>query len=171
MSDDTLFGPDAGWSLAPVATWMYTAGRRISDPMRMIESLAGQLNDAGAHIDRMAVMSRTLHPQLVGWSVYWSRQSGARRDNFEYSTRASDAYIGSPIEQVQDHQATVRLHIGPQPVEGEHGLIPDLRAEGITDYVALPMISGAGTVHALTLATAAQELFTPDDAALPEGVR
>ncbi len=165
MSAEALFGPSEGWSLAPVATWMYTAGRRIGDPLRLIESLAGQLNDAGAHIDRMAVMSRTLHPQLVGWSVYWSRQSGARRDNFEYSTRASDAYIGSPIEQVQEHKATVRLHIGPQPVEGEHGLIPDLRAEGITDYVAMPMISGAGTVHALTLATAAPRGFTESDLA------
>jgi adenylate cyclase len=165
MSDDTLFGPDEGWSLASVATWMYTAGRRISDPLRMIESLAGQLNEAGAHIDRLAVMSRTLHPQLVGWSVFWSRQNGVRRDSIQYGVRDSDAYVGSPIQQVQEHKATVRFRVSAQPVEGEHGLVQDLRAEGITDYVALPMISGAGTVHAITLATAAPAGFTEADLA------
>jgi hypothetical protein len=33
MSDDTLFAPDEGWSLAPVATWMYTAGCLIGAPL------------------------------------------------------------------------------------------------------------------------------------------
>ena len=163
MTASLLFGPSDGWSLEPVVTWLYTEGRRIGDPLRMVEELAAQLGSAGAHIDRMAVMIRTLHPQLVGWSLYWSRQHGVRRDSFEYSSRGTDAYIGSPIQQVQEHRATVRMRVGPLPVEGEHGLVADLRAEGITDYAALPMISGAGTVHAITLATAAPTGFTDAD--------
>jgi len=110
-------------------------------------------------------MSRTLHPQLVGWSVFWSRQNGVRRDSIQYGVRDSDAYVGSPIQQVQEHKQTVRIRVGAQPAEGEHGLVHDLRAEGITDYVALPMISGAGTVHAITLATAAPAGFTEADLA------
>jgi adenylate cyclase len=165
MSADLLFGPDEGWALAPVAAWLYTEGRRIGDPLRMVEALAAHLNSAGAHIDRMAVMSRTLHPQLVGWSVFWSRQNGVRRDSIQHGVRSSDAYVGSPIQQVQEHQATVRIRVGAQPAEGEHALVQDLRDEHLTDYVAMPMISGVGTVHAITLATAAPGGFTDADLA------
>lgn len=31
MSNKLLFGPDQGWSLEPVATWLYTEGRRLRD--------------------------------------------------------------------------------------------------------------------------------------------
>lgn len=31
MSNSVLFGPDQGWSLEPVATWLYTEGRRLRD--------------------------------------------------------------------------------------------------------------------------------------------
>ena len=163
MSHATLFGPEEGWSLAPVATWLYTEGRRLGDAMALIEGLAGQLDAAGARVDRFAFMSRTLHPQLVGWSVYWSRKNGARRDGIEHSARSSDAYVGSPIQFVQDNQRTFRMRIGFVPVEGEHTLVQDLRQQGITDYAALPMISGAGTINAITVATAAADGFSDAD--------
>ena len=129
----------------------------------MIEGLAAQLDAAGAPIDRIGLTSRTLHPQLAGWSVYWSRMHGVRRNSLEHGARGSDAYVGSPIQRVQENLEAVHLHIGSQPQEGEHSLVQDLREEGITDYYALPMISSAGTVNAMTLATSHAAGFSEAD--------
>ena len=163
MSNIALFGPHQGWSLAPVATWLYTEGRRLRDAGALIEGLCAQLDAAGAHIDRLALMSRTLHPQLVGWSVFWSRVNGVRRDSIEHGVRGSDAYVGSPIQHVQERVEAVRIRVGAQAIEGEHALVQDLRDEGIADYYALPMISSAGTVNAMTLATSHADGFSAAD--------
>lgn len=160
-----LFGPTEGWSLEPVATWMYTEGRHLRTAPELIEGLVAALDAAGARVDRIAVMSRTLHPQLVGWSVQWSRLRGVRRDSLEYGVRETDAYVGSPIEYVQQTRQAYRLKVPAQPQDGEHSLVPDLRHDGIADYLALPMISGIGTVNAFTLATTDAAGFTDADLA------
>ncbi len=163
MSHSVLFGPDEGWSLEPVATWLYTEGRRVRDAGALIEGVGAQQDAAGAHVDRLGLMSRTLHPQLAGWSARWSRVNGVRRDSIGHEVRTSDAYVGSPIQHVQEHIEAARLRVGPAPQDGEHALVQDLRNEGITDYFALPMISSAGTVNAMTLATNHAEGFTDAD--------
>jgi len=159
----TLVGPTDGWSLEPVANWLFGEGRRINDPSKLIDGLARQLDLAGAHIDRMVVMSSTLHPQFTGWSVHWTRQKGARRWSVEHAARASDAFIGSPIQFVLDHRQPYRLRVTPQAQEGEHSLVPDLRHDGMTDYVALPMPFGREMSNVLTASTSSPAGFTDHD--------
>lgn len=127
MSNSVLFGPDEGWSLEPVATWLYTKGRHLREATALIEGLGAQLDAAGAHVDRLALMSKTLHPQLVGWSVFWSRKNGVRRDNIEHGATGNDSYVGSPIQHVHEHVEAVRLRVGAKSTDGEHSLVRDLR--------------------------------------------
>ena len=153
MSKFALLGSDDGWSLDPVAAWLLTDARRLRDPLELIEALAAQLERSGAKVDRMAVMSRTLHPQFSGWSVRWSRVSGLHRGSIEHGSGGSDAFVGSPVQYVQENQRPYRQHIATRAQEGEHGLVQDLRQAGITDYLALPMPYGTSLVSVLTLAT------------------
>ena len=44
MSNKLLFGPDQGWSLEPVATWLYTEGRRLRDAAALVEGVGAQLS-------------------------------------------------------------------------------------------------------------------------------
>jgi adenylate cyclase len=158
-----LLGPSDGWSLEPVARWLFSDGRRISDPVELIEGLAQQLDRAGAHVDRLAFMSRTLHPQLAAWSVYWTRPKGAWRESFEHVGRTTDAYIGSPVQFVQEHHRPLRRRVRAQAEDGEHPLIADLRREGMIDYAALPMPFGTNSSNVLTAATADPTGFTDHD--------
>ena len=152
-----------GWSLDPVADWLFGAGRRINDPVALVQGLAEQLDRAGARIDRLAFMCRTLHPQFMGWNVRWTREKGARRASIEHAVRATDAYIGSPVQHVQQHSRPMRLRVTPQAVEGEHSLLPDLRHDGMTDYAALPMPFGRELTNVLTAATADPAGFSDAD--------
>jgi adenylate cyclase len=158
-----LLGPTDGWSLDPVARWLFRGGRRVDDPLELVEGLAQQLDRAGARVDRLAVISRTLHPQMAGWWVYWRRSTGGSRGSFEHAARASDAYIGSPVQFVQDHHEAFRWRVAMQAEDGEHGLIADLRREGMTDYVALPMPFGKEYSNVLAAATTNPAGFTDHD--------
>jgi adenylate cyclase len=158
-----LLGPSDGWSLEALAHWLIADGRRIDDPVKLLEGVARQLDHAGAGIDRLAIVSRTLHPQLAAWSVYWTRQKGAWQFLVEHSARASDAYLGSPVQFVHDRHQLYRQRVTPRAEEGEHSLIPDLRQEGMTDYAALPMPFGREQTNVLTAATADPAGFTDHD--------
>ncbi len=156
-------GDSDGWPLEPVANWLFGEGRRINDPVKLVEGLAQQLDLAGAHIDRLAFLCRTLHPKFLGWNVRWSRQMGAQRASVEHAVRASDAFIGSPVQFVQQQGQPYRLRVTPQAEDGEHSLVPDLRHDGLTDYAALPMPFGRELTNVLTAATAAPAGFTDAD--------
>jgi adenylate cyclase len=159
----SLLGPRDGWALEPVAQWLFGDGRRVNDPIKLIEGLAQQLDLAGARIDRLAFMCRTLHPQFMGWNVRWTRQKGAQRASVEHAVRASDAFIGSPVQYVQQHRQPYRLRVTPRPEDGEHSLLPDLRHDGITDYAALPMPFGRELDNVLTAATTDPAGFSDAD--------
>ena len=160
-----LFGPQEGWSLAPIVTWLYRHAQHERDASRLIEGLAGQLDIAGASVDRIVLVSQTLHPQIVQWSVFWSRQTGLHRGSIGPGGRGADSYVGSPVQFVQEQRQLTRLRVDVTASEGEHGLLQDLRSEGITDYVALPMVFSNGTANVLTLATSIAPGFSENDIA------
>ena len=161
----SLFGPTEGWSLEPVATWMLTEGRRITDAAQLVTQLMARLDAAGARIDRLRFSSTTLHPQLAAWGLFWNRRDGAQPWNGAHGVQFSDAYIGSPIQYVREHAQPFRFRVGAAEEEGEHGLLLDLRHEGMTDYIALPLVFSSGEVNVIAIATTAPEGFSDADLA------
>lgn len=158
------YRPSRAWSLESVATWLYTEGRFIADPMTMTEVMMEKLDAAGARIDRLRISCGTLHPQLVAVGISWTRESGAQFWSGAHGVQQTDAYIGSPIQHV--HQTATPLHqrIGPEPGdEDEHAIWQELRAAGVRDYLAMPMVFSDRTVNVLTVSTRDPQGFSDDD--------
>lgn len=149
----TLFGPVGRWSLEPVAVWLLTAGRRIVNPRQFLNGLVAQLDAAGARIDRMRISSPTLHPQLAALGISWIRGEEAQLWTGMHGVMESDAYIGSPMEFVRENQQTLHQPITTEARAGEHPVWQELRAEGMRDYLGIPMILSAGRLNILTIAT------------------
>jgi len=160
-----LFGPTGRWSLEPVATWLLTRGRRITDPRAFLGGLLEQLDSAGARIDRVRVSSPTLHPQLIALGMSWTRGEDVQLWSGQHGVQLTDAYIGSPMEFVQQHQQLLHQRIAAQASEGEHPIWQEMRAAGMTDYLALPMVLAAGRLSTLTLATRDPHGFDDGDVA------
>lgn len=158
-----LFGPHEGWALEPVGIWLMTEGRQILDPQLLLTALMERLDAAGAQIDRVRISSRTLHPQLLALGVLWTRASGVEQQNAPRSVRTSDAYVGSPMQYVNDHQQMFRKRLDAGIGDDDNAVLHEMRAEGMTDYVAVPMIFASGTVNTMTLATAAPQGFSGAD--------
>ena len=158
-----LFGPTEGWSLEPVGIWLLTEGRRIKDAASLLNTLMEKLDAVGARIDRVRISSRTLHPQLMALGVLWNRTNSAQLANGPHGVQESEAYVGSPMQFVTEHMRMFRKRLAPGLGVDDHTLLHDMRAEGMTDYVALPMVFSSGTANAMTLATAAVQGFSEHD--------
>ena len=158
-----LFGPTEGWSLEPVAVWLLTEGRQIRDPSELLTELTTRLDAAGARIDRMRISSRTLHPQLVALGVVWNRSGGVETWNGPHGVQESDAYMGSPLQFVNQQMQVFRRRLVGEAAADDHAVLNDLRAEGMTDYMAVPMVFSSGTSNAMTLATTAPQGFSDAD--------
>ncbi len=148
-----LFGPVGRWSLEPVAVWLLTTGRRIINPRELLDGLVAQLDKAGARIDRIRVSSPTLHPQLAALGISWTRGEQAQLWSGMHGVLQSDAYIGSPMEFVRNSQQTLHQTIETEAAANEHPVWQELRALGMRDYLAIPMILSAGRLDILTIAT------------------
>ena len=115
-AQQVLFGPAAGWALAPVGLWLLTEGRRQLDPVALLTALMQRLDAAGAQMDRLRISSRTLHRQLVAMGVLWNRANGAELAHGTHGVQESDAYLGSPMQFVSQNiqMFRKRLDAGPR---------------------------------------------------------
>ncbi len=163
LSRRGLLGPEEGWSLAPVGAWIMIEGRHFGDPQTLLGELAARLNAAGAMIDRLGFTIRTIHPQIVAWGCYWSKRNGTGMFTGRHGTQNSDAYVGSPVQFVYENQRPYRRRLDALDVEQDPVLLHELRAEGMTDYYALPLLLGSGEVNFMTVATAKPGGFSDED--------
>jgi adenylate cyclase len=163
LSRRGLLGPDEGRSLAPVAAWLAIEGRLIVDPEALLNALAAQLDAAGARIDRIGFTLGTIHPQILAWGVFWKRGSNAAEYAGWHGVEHSDAYVGSPVQFVREKKCPFRRRLEALDEASDHAVLHELRADGLRDYVALPLLFGSGAVNFLTVATAAPQGFGDND--------
>ena len=160
----SLFGPEEGWSLAPVAAWLLTEGRRLTDAISLVNGLVARLDEAGARVDRLRFTSGTLHPQLLAWGAFWNRGAAAQLWEGRHGILETDAYLGSPAQFVREKHLPFRRRLEALADGHDHVVLHEMRAEGMTDYYAVPLVYSNGVVSFFALATTAPRGF--DDADL-----
>ena len=102
-----------------------------------------------------------LHPQLWSFSGLWQLGKGATERRFRADQSQVNSLQNSPIKLAYEGQP-VRCRL-TAPADGpEFPILADLRRDGITDYVVLPVPFSDGTNKALSLATTRPGGF-PDD--------
>jgi adenylate cyclase len=158
-----LLGPAEGWSLAPVAAWLLTEGRRLTEPIALLDGLAAKLDEAGARVDRIRFTSGTLHPQLLAWGTFWNRGAGAEMWSGRHGILETDAYLNSPAQFVRERQRPFRRRLDGLVEGRDHVVLHEMRAEGLTDYYAVPLVYSTGLVSFFALATASPQGFSEAD--------
>lgn len=142
--------------LSAALDWLVrdTTGQPFAD--NLFGEFCGRLREEGLPLDRATLHLRTLHPQFMGARFLWRADvEGVDISTVEPSVLEDARFLNSPIKALYDGAEGIRqrLHL-PAPPEGEsYGIYADLRAEGMTDYVALPMQFTDGKRHATTWST------------------
>ena len=145
---------DQELNIQPVIDWLIEGARPSRLPQDVLRDTCRRTVAAGLPLYRVAVFVRTLHPNVLGRGFIWQ----AERDTVEineaaYDMLESEQFLKSPIRVVFNEHVEVRRRLADPGCPMDFPILEDLRNEGATDFIALPLRFVNGEVHAATFAT------------------
>ena len=150
----------------PVLDWLIGEGRRAGDGAALLQGLCTRLLAAGIPLARVSFNVRLLHPQLMGMGFYWHRgEEEIRITRATHGTELTDTFLKSPMRVLFEGAGAVRQRLDLPDARFHFPLLEELRGQGLTDYVALPITFSDGRMHGTTWACDRPGGFTSDDLA------
>jgi adenylate cyclase len=117
--------------------------------------LCVRIQQSGIPLKRATLHILIQHPQWLGARILWAdgmREAELARVDFDVKERSE--YIGSPANEIHDGATEVREDLERDPALGRrHAVYDEMRAKGLTDYVAWPLYHTLGKRHIVTFAT------------------
>lgn len=135
------------------------------------EELIGQLGkkfvESGISVFRLNVTIWSLHPEIAGMNYRWLRETDEMTiSEPSYDLFSNPSYLNSPLRLVSQGLGGVRQPLTGDNVEFEFAIMEDLKAEGATDYVAMPLRFSDGQTQIMTLACDHADGFTTENLGL-----
>jgi len=136
----------------PLLGWLLNDAPLITSSKELTEEFARALRTVGMPLWRMSVIIRTLHPQVMAEALrWWAKRPDVDVLRVPYTDLQSPQFLNSPLVPIFEGAGGIRRRLDiPDPVL-DFGILEDLRAEGASDYVAMPMTFLDGQINALTL--------------------
>jgi adenylate cyclase len=138
----------------PVATWLFGEARELPDSRSVVGEFCRRLVASDFGLYRLALTARTLHPQVVAIGYVWRRgDSEPTETPREHGILEDPVYLQSPVKRIHDGAPEVRRRLeGPDAVV-DFPILEELQAEGVTDYIALPVPFSHGRKNVIMAAT------------------
>jgi adenylate cyclase len=138
-----------------VVDWLTNGTRDQRFIDNIFAEMCIRLQQAGIPLKRSTLHVRIQHPQWLGARFMWSdgmHEAEIGRVDFDVMERSE--YIGSPANEMFDGATEVRENLERDPSLGrKHALYDEMRAKGLTDYVAWPLYHTLGKRHLITFST------------------
>ena len=114
-----------------------------------------RLQRAGVPVKRASLHVLINHPQWLGARIMWADgMRDAEIARIDYDVQERSEYIGSAANEIRDGATEVRENLERDRALGrKHSLYDEMRAKGLTDYVAWPLYHTLGKQHIVTFAT------------------
>jgi adenylate cyclase len=146
-------------ALQKLIEWLVDGARSAPNPPRMMTEACERMVAAGLPLWRVGVFIRTLHPDIAGRNLVWRPGAEVVVGTADYDMIDSDEFRHSPLALVFGEGREIRARMdGPEAKR--FPLFDDLRKEGVTEYLALPLLQVDGTVHASSWTTRQPGGFT-----------
>jgi adenylate cyclase len=150
--------------LLKIKDWLIDGARSSTAATGMLSDLCERLIAAGVPLWRVGLFIHTLHPDVFGRSFLWRRGAEVVVGTADFSFQDSPEFKNSPLLMVFREGREVRYRID-DPESRRFPILDDLRAEGVTDYIALPLLFMDGSFHASSWTTQQPGGFTEDQLA------
>jgi adenylate cyclase len=138
--------------LQKLTDWLIDGARPAASPTRMMSETCGRMVAAGLPLWRVGIFIRTLHPDIFGQNFIWRLGAGVELGSVDFNIVDAPEFKASPLAIVFLQGLEVRARVG-DPESSRFPIIEDMRAEGVTDYVALPLLFIDGSIHASSWTT------------------
>ena len=148
----------------PFVDWLVREAWKTSSSETLVERLVQCLIEAGMPVSRLRILIRTLHPQLFAMAYSWHEDADEVMVwRAPHAMALSERYQESPFAAIVKGEGGVRRRLeGPAP-KLDYPVLEDLRAEGATDYVAMPMRFSDGQINIVSMSSKAPGGFTVED--------
>src|SRR4029078_4657520 len=139
--------------------WLIDGGRSAASPTRFMAECCERMVAAGPPLWRGGVFVRTLHPEIYGRNFIWKPGSEVELGTVDFGILESPDFHNSPLIIVFQQGLEVRARVD-DPLSKRFPILDELRAEGATDYIALPLPFVGGTVNGSSWTTKQTGEFT-----------
>ena len=149
-----------------IIEWLSGPAGQIPSLIAEFDEFAWRMLAAGFPLLRTTFHLRTLHPQYLGATFIWWRTTGQTVQT--YVTHEAQDLFGNddnPVRRVLVGGETVRRRVDLPDDQLDFPILHDLKAEGATDYFALPVRSSFGTNYMVTYVTDRAGGFTDNEIA------
>ena len=137
-----------------IVAWLDEGAPPAQRPQDVLQQFCLRLIDLGISLYRVAVFVRTLHPNVLGRGFIWNEPTNVVEViTAPLEMQESEQYLKSPVRVVFNQHVALRRRIEGHKGSLDFPILDDLRKEGATDFVALPVRFLNGEVHAATFAT------------------
>jgi adenylate cyclase len=145
--------------LQKLTDWLIDGARSAASPSRMMSETCEGMVAAGLPLWRVGVFVRTLHPDIFGRNFIWRPDAEVELGTVDFNILQAPEFQTSPLAIVFRQGIEVRARVG-DPERQRFPIVEDMRAEGVTDYIALPLLFVDGTIHASSWTTKQPGGFT-----------
>jgi adenylate cyclase len=127
---------------------------------QMVAELCDRLVGCGIPLWRVAVFVRTLHPHIMGRRFIWRPGAEVEVREAAFDLLDTAEFQGSPVAKVFATGVPIRRRLADADCPIDFAMLRELRDEGVSDYLASPLLFTDGEVHLATWTTRQQGGFT-----------
>ncbi len=150
-----------------VIDWLAHGARSAPQAELFMTETCERIVACGVPLYRVGVFVRTLHPSLLGRNFIWRPGEAVKAGTMAHGDELDDEFLLSPLYKVFYGGEEVRQRM-TNGAASNAPFFADMVAEGVTDYIALPLQMSDGSIHASSWTTRAKGGFTD---AMIDGLR
>jgi adenylate cyclase len=132
--------------------WLIDGARSAQTPVALLKETCERLVAAGLPLWRVGAFVRTLHPDALGRSFIWRQGAEVVVNTADFDFAETLTFTQSPLALLYGSGHEVRYRMN-DPESRRFPFFDDMRAEGVSDYIALPLLFTDGTTHASSWTT------------------
>jgi adenylate cyclase len=138
--------------LKKVTDWLIDGARSAANPTALMAQTGERLVAAGLPLWRVGIFVQTLHPDVFGRNFIWRPGAEVVVGIADFDIQNSPEFKSSPLAILYGEGREVRYRLD-NPESKRFPFFDDMRAEGVTDYIALPLLFIDGSFHASSWTT------------------
>ncbi|WP_322515790.1 adenylate/guanylate cyclase domain-containing protein [Rhodopseudomonas palustris] len=142
--------------------WLIDGARSEAEPVAMMTRTCERLVAAGLPLYRVGVFVETLHPDVYGYGFVWRDGQETVTSETTVDVESLEEYQRSPLKLMYDTGVEVRFRLD-DPVSRTFPFFDDMRREGVTDYLALPLKFMDGSINGSSFSTRRPGGFSDDE--------
>jgi adenylate cyclase len=153
-----------------VADWLIDGARSAAQPHQLLAQLCQRLVACGIPLWRVAVFVRTLHPNVMGRRFVWRPGAEVEITEAPFALLETADFRDSTPARVYATGAAIRRRLAMPDCPLDFPVLRELRAEGVTDYLATPLLFTDGAIHVATWTTRQAGGFSDAEVAGIKGI-